>query len=147
MTPAEQARQIDREEFAAECAAARQRALVYAHERRIQARQQVQQWIGVETARPTIRPQPRSGRTATLHSYNGEALTIEQWANRLGITTPTLFQRRRKLGSLALAIALGGSQKLRRKPGVVSDLPAFQGTGAGSTAQENPNITFSGIEA
>ncbi len=33
------------------------------------------------------------------------------------------------------------------RPGVVSNLPALTGTGAWSTAQETPNITFSGIDA
>ena len=31
----------------------------------------------------------------------------------------------------------------QRKPGVVSNLPAFEGTGGGSTLQESTNITFS----
>lgn len=33
------------------------------------------------------------------------------------------------------------------RPGVVANLPDNSGTGAGSTAQETPNITFSGNEA
>ncbi|MBF2716885.1 hypothetical protein [Agrobacterium vitis] len=31
----------------------------------------------------------------------------------------------------------------QRRAGAISNLPAFSGTGAGSTAQETPNITFS----
>ncbi|MCZ7907749.1 hypothetical protein O9X94_00385 [Agrobacterium leguminum] len=34
-----------------------------------------------------------------------------------------------------------------RTPGVVSNLSAFEGTGAGSNSQETPNLTFSGNDA
>lgn len=129
MTPAERARQIDKEEFAAECAAIRQRAYAYVEERRQQTPQQ--------PLASTRRTESDSGRTSTLHTYNGESLTVVQWAERLGVTSITLYVRRRKLGSMQAAIALGGAQRRGRKPappGVVSDFSGPLGTGGGRHA-------------
>ncbi|HWL30174.1 MAG TPA: hypothetical protein VNQ97_14835 [Burkholderiaceae bacterium] len=134
MTPAERARQIDKEEFAAECAAIRQRVLANAEENRRQEQQRLFTLIGKVEASPSM---------VGLYTFEGVTLTVAQWAKLLGVSLPTLYARRRKLGTMEAAIALGGAQRPGPKPGVVSNLQAFQGTGAGSTAQETPNITFS----
>lgn len=203
MTPAERARQIDREEFAAECAAVRQRAYAYVEHRRHEARAELATWLG----RPApagvfkVEMQPTRRRhvvaaleryrelSAKRHTVGGLTMTKRQWADYLGITYSALNTRISRLGSLEVAIqqrslrrsgvSVAGMTKsvtewadflgiarsvlyhriktepaetliaayLADPPGVVSNLPDNSGTGAGSTAQETPNLTFSGIEA
>jgi hypothetical protein len=194
VTPAERARQIDKEEFAAECAAVRKRALAYAKHCRKAERQRIKALSsGVEPA-PVSFAAMKIGREPVKHCVNGEYRTFDGWAKHLGVTTGALLARRRKLGSLDAAIAMGvgsqrgrlpksiefngetrtfkqwaehlgikedtlrqrmhygrtvyeaialGSHKGCGKPGVVSNLPASERTGGGSTAQESPEITFS----
>lgn len=141
MTPAERARQIDKEEFEAECTAIRQRAFAYAEQCRAEARSQAREWI---TGKPAVVVSfSRSGRPEHAHTVNGAVRTLKQWAKHLGISKVTLLRRRRELGSLEAAIAMGGPQRRRHAPGVVSNFAPSKGTGAGSTAQETPNLTFS----
>ena len=140
MTPAEQSRQIDREEFEAESMAARQRAIAHAKACRKLEKQKVRAWMKADEP---VEPTFVLGCKPTFHCVNGEYRTFEQWANYLGIKKKALLTRRHKLGSLEAAIAMGGPQRPGKRPGVSSDFAPSKGTGAGSTAQETPKITFS----
>ncbi|MBB3568740.1 hypothetical protein [Rhizobium sp. BK491] len=161
MTPAERARQIDRQEFEAECVAIRQRA--YAMLMRKPARDpRVDQWIkrGMEPAVASFKPQmtasnrtvsPNFRRPATMHEAFGREQSLDQWAQEYGIRRGTL-RTRLKLGwTLEAALRKPPGQTGRRvhlpRPGVPSDFAPSRETGAWGTAQETPNITFSGIEA
>ncbi|SOC92563.1 hypothetical protein SAMN05216358_2719 [Rhizobium sp. AN5] len=147
MTPAERARQIDKDEFDAECAAIRQRAYsLLGIQTQREAR--VERWVNREEPkavykpfiikRQAVRERPRGPQ---IHTVHGVSLTSRQWAERLGISTNAMAQRVHRHGSVIAAILkhidLNG-------PGVVSDFERSKGTGAGSTLQETPNITFSG---
>jgi hypothetical protein len=86
----------------------------------------------------------RSFRKDTnLHTIDGEAKTLRQWADVAGITYDVLIARMRKGRSLAEALAMPNGRWSR---GAGSNLKAFEGTGAGSTAQETPDIDFSGLD-
>lgn len=78
------------------------------------------------------------------HEHDGHALTVGEWARRTGLKEHTIRRRLRDGWSIEQAIGYPPMPPNgRRTPGVVSNLPAIEGTGAGSTAQEIPEITFS----
>lgn len=81
----------------------------------------------------TLKPRAR----AKTHTVNGITKTLDQWADHLGITYGALIGRMRNGRTLAEAIAMTAGR------GVVSNLKAFEGTGAGSAAQDRPEIDFS----
>jgi hypothetical protein len=121
MTPAE-ARQIDQEEFAAECAAIRQRAYAYVEQCRHEARSQIASWLGRELPKLSFRnypndlpKQPRKKRIFNPPTYtvNGITLSMTQWAERLGINRNTLQQRVHRLGSFEAAVSLGSGDQRR----------------------------------
>lgn len=149
MSPAERARRTDKQEFDAECKAARQRALAYAERCRDLERQRVQVWMGVKDTVIHKTSQLHVSDRAHRHTVNGETKTLVQWANVLGITPNALLCRRRKLGSMEAAVAFRPTGRWAKNdtPGVASNFPPSEGTGAGSTVQETPNITFSGEDA
>jgi hypothetical protein len=152
MTPAERARQIDQEEFAAECKAVRERAIVYAQQKRDERRRDLLVTVYGEAGKsmplyPNVKDDtPKYGIT-----YAGLTLTRHEWAKRLGISAGTLKFRIGKHGAEA-AIAMGGKQRVGRPPkrandnapGVVSNFCPIEGTGAGRHLQESPEITFHG---
>lgn len=78
---------------------------------------------------------------AKTHTVNGITKTLEEWADHLGITYSALIGRMRNGRSLAEAIAMTAGRHADR--GVVSNLRASEGTGAGSAAQDRPEIDFS----
>lgn len=195
MTPTERARQIDQQEFAAECKAALDRALAYSKQCRDSERRKVNVYMG----RPEKAPERMSAKPTdpvqAKHNIDGASRTVEGWARHLGITRAALSWRCRKFGSLEAAVAMGAGRppgrqpfviefeaqrrtikewaelkgiepvtihnrlrsgwsiadaltlplgtKRGRPPGVTSNFAPSEGTGAGSTAQESPNITFS----
>lgn len=118
MTPAERARQIEKQEFEAECAAIRRRA----YERLgmpSPVDERVKQWLAkpYEPSKPP-RPLPFIGkqadnskpnwtprRPAKLRTVAGTSLTLRQWADYLGITLNALHQRIRRNGSLEAVVA------------------------------------------
>lgn len=188
MTPAERARLIEKQEFEAECKAARLRAQRYTAERRRQERQRVDVWIHGPSATVPFGPRPKKGRKpklytandqtktlsewsacsgvslatlqrriragltfdqivtmeprqrARLHTVNGVSKTLQQWADHIGISYDGLMQRLQR-HPLAEAVAIPARRS--KGAGVVSNFEAPAGTGAGSTAQESPEITFS----
>jgi hypothetical protein len=212
MTPAE-ARQIDQEEFAAECAAIRQRAYAYVERRRHEARCEIAHWLGREPPKLNVRPfkpqnlPPKTVRTrlghakraSPLFTLDGVSKKLTEWAAHLGLTTNALHVRANRLGGYEAAIRMGNRRHTRsitydgvtmtsdewashlgisanafharvrnhgaesaitigglqqegrragqsdgRTPGVVADLAAINGTGAGRHLQESPEITFHG---
>jgi hypothetical protein len=87
-----------------------------------------------------LSPKRLSGnRTRELHTVNGKSLTLQQWADHLGISYEALMGRMRNGRTLAEAIAMPSG----RHPGVVSDFQAAEGTGAHPSAQEIPNLEIS----
>lgn len=72
-------------------------------------------------------------------TVNGKSLTATDWADHLGIPRSTLYYRIKNEGNAEAIIA----DLIRNPPGVLTDFEAFRETGAGGTAQETPNITFS----
>lgn len=96
-----------------------------------------------------ITMQPRE-RTGTF-THNGETKLLAEWAQEVGMRPDTLSQRLRRGYSLAEALArpLGRSGRPKRNPtrqgtqGVIKNFGGVEGTGAGSTAQEIPDLSFS----
>lgn len=130
MTPAERARLIERQEFEADCAAARRRAYEHLNALASSNDNQVRQWLNKPyepgtfirsapptSARPKAESPPRSdsacpsgsrgtgGRPARKHTADGKTLTLQQWAGELGITARALYQRIQNHGSLEAVVA------------------------------------------
>lgn len=89
----------------------------------------------------------KSGKRASLlHTVDGMSKTYGEWADHLGISYDA-FLKRLKDGNrtVAEAVAMGGPKRTTpsHDGGVVPILASGLGTGAGSTAQEIPEITFS----
>lgn len=76
-----------------------------------------------------------------LHNLRGHRYTIAQLASLSGITADTLRHRLGVGWTIEQAVTVPTPAQRRR--GVVVNFPGFLGTGAGSTAQETPEITFS----
>lgn len=93
-------------------------------------------------------PQSRKpgGTPARTYTHDGKSLTIAEWSRATGLTKSTIGARLRKGWSVERTLTTPRDRR-GPKPGVVSNLTAFEGTGAGSTAQETSKITFSGNEA
>lgn len=194
MTPAERARQIDKQEFEAECRAARERALRYAANKRREEAQLIARWLGDDADIAVIKRGPVQRRPEKTITHDGKTLTVKQWASLLGITRHTIYQRicsgapiervlakgetrgkrallhtingqsktlrewaehagikydaliarMRKGRPLAEALAMTGGKGNRRQDrrGVVSNLNASLGTGAGGTSEASRNIAF-----
>lgn len=186
MTPAERARLIDRQEFEAECCAARQRAMRNAEACRQERDARIAAWLRSKTKEHkrvdqracrsaklythngvakslsewaeiagvsyhVLAQRIRSGmeferaitmkegaRAIKLHTINGVSKTLHQWADHAGITYNTLMARLNRGRTLAEALAIPAGRR-----GVSADFKGSKGTGAGSTAQETPEITFS----
>lgn len=83
--------------------------------------------------------------TVVLYTYRGQRWLLSELANISGVPLPTL--RKRFTEGWTMEQAIGTPTPKQRRAGVVSNLPAFEGTGAGSTAQEASNISFSESEA
>lgn len=79
----------------------------------------------------------RKTRPARRYSFNGQCLTVLEWAERTGVSIATINYRLRTGWSIEDALS---RPKLGTVPGVVSNLCRSSGTGAGSTAQEIPEI-------
>lgn len=148
MTPCERARQIDKEEFAAECAAVRQRVEAYMKDREYRKRCEIEQWlrrdvprtIPVRTpARKRSEPTPRKPKNNQKHEFNGISLSLRGWAEELSINVNALYQRIHKLGSLEAVLM----KHFDLQAGVVANVSKDLGTGGGSDARETAEISFS----
>ena len=153
MTP-EEAREIDRLEFEADCRAARERVHAAIAQRRSTERTRTLSWLGrvspAETFVPalSVRPKPTTvkvkpvdpkPRGPKLHSVGDLTMTRKEWAAHLGISINVLDQRLHRTGSMAEAVAIGGARPTGR-PGVGKNLPALEETGGWSHAQDIPQI-------
>lgn len=83
-----------------------------------------------------------SGRNRRI-AHAGRSLTIGQWAERSGMKYHTLANRLRFGWPIDKALTKPLRPHPKQDRGVVSNFPPVSGTGAGSTAQETPEITFS----
>lgn len=133
MTP-EQAREIDRREFEAECKAIRQRAYALIGK----AKPSIPT-TPIRPATPSFNAGP-VGPTAKLYFHDGKLMSLRDWAHHLGMPYQRLADRVRRNWPIELVLS---RQNLKGRRGVVSNFEASEGTGAGSTAQETPEITFS----
>lgn len=153
MTPAERAREIDRQEFEAESKAVLKRALAYSQRKRKEERARVM-GVAIEvTGDFNQTPPPSFGRKPKLYTYGTETRTAAEWALHLGLKLGTFTARMRKNG---LAGAINYQPPWQRKKqqaslksnrGASADLPASWETGGRGTAQETPNIGFQGNDA
>jgi hypothetical protein len=81
----------------------------------------------------------RPSRVASRYSYGGVSLTLDQWADRLGIPRATLVARIGKLGwSFERAITTPAKRR-----GVARKQAESQRTGAHPFAQESAKLEFS----
>lgn len=106
MTPQERARQIDQEEFAAESAAALQRALDCAAARRAEERAKFEKWLG-KAANPAKTTKRKGGATrrppitkvenpavAKTYLFRGGSYTVCEIARMSGMSKPAVYMRR-----------------------------------------------------
>lgn len=75
-----------------------------------------------------------------MHHFRGHRYRTGQLASLTGIAADTL-RHRLALGWTVEQAVMTPTPAQRRR-GVVVNFPGVSGTGAGSTAQETPNITF-----
>lgn len=76
-----------------------------------------------------------------FHEFRGCFYTKRQLAQLSGVPFDTL--RARLWNGWTIEQAVATPTPAQRRRGVVSNFDVFAGTGAGSTAQETPEITFS----
>lgn len=83
---------------------------------------------------------------SALYTYNGTRWLMHELVELSGVPRPTLHAR--IMAGWTIEQAIGTPTPKQRRAGVVSNLPAFEGTGGGSLPQaKNPEYNFSGIEA
>lgn len=142
MTPAELARQIDRDEFEAESQRIRQRAhaLTAASQARHEAKLKawhdrevpVSSFNRYQANRKKVKPErtepKRPTRIGAPHKIDGVTRTRSEWARHLGITLNAFNQRVYRLGTVKAAVEFVTS-KPARDQGVASDFEAFEETG------------------
>ena len=96
--------------------------------------------------RPIRCPQAAPGKRQR-YELEGQSHTLTQWSKITGIQRKTLKYRLEHGWSFETAIQtpvrVRDDAANSNTPGVVSNFPAFEGTGAGCTSQETPEITFS----
>lgn len=79
--------------------------------------------------------------SVSLHSFRGTRYTTRELAQMSGIAPDTL--RHRLALGWTVEQAMTVPTPAQRRRGGVSNFDVFSGTGAGTTAQEMPEITFS----
>lgn len=84
----------------------------------------------------------KPGRKPNLYEYKGARYSMDELVQASGVPYATLCKRIHFRGwTLEQALSIPTPKQRRR--GVVQNFGPFEGTGAGSTAQEIPEITFS----
>lgn len=84
-------------------------------------------------------------QSSPIIKHDGKAMTVAEWAKYLGLKHNTLHVRLMRGVPVSLALSprrLARQDQVKRRPGVVDDLSGSEGTGAGSSAQETPEIDF-----
>ncbi len=93
-------------------------------------------------------PKRRKRNPRVLYTLDGRTMNLSKWARHCDVNAATVRNRIAAGWPLDVALtARPNSTDARHGPGVVSNFQTSKGTGAGSTAQETPNITFSGEDA
>lgn len=95
-----------------------------------------------EAARQQKASQQSRGK-GRVYSFDGESKTLEQWSQQIGVAASTLRKRVAAGWPIERVLTSTDGRADRHRPGVVLNFPPLRGTGAGSTAQETPEITFS----
>lgn len=110
------------------------------------------------TPKPKREPKPKpktSRRTFVTLTYQGQTLKLAEWAKIVGVSLPTLCQRRKHGWTVEAMLTTpltthGGKATLLARrgltldaQGVPSNLPLSQETGGGTFAQEIVNLNFS----
>ncbi len=108
------------------------------------------------SARPRRKSGPKPRPDAQRFEHDGKNLTIAEWAALSGMRASAIRQRLNtgwhisraieKVDGRTTRIRISGKRPARRR-GAPFNFGRSKGTGAGSTAQESTNITFSGNEA
>lgn len=75
-----------------------------------------------------------------LIEHRGTRYTTSEVSRISGVSVATIRQRLNSGWTTTQAI--GTPTPKQRRAGVISNLPAFEGTGAGRSVQENPEIIF-----
>lgn len=98
----------------------------------------------------TAKPKPKLIKHADRQlTLKGETLTMQQWADRTGLTVAQIAARLRDHWTVerALTQPVGKRNRGWGATGVVSDFAGSEGTGGGRSAQDSPKISFSELEA
>ncbi|UJW85760.1 hypothetical protein [Devosia sp. SL43] len=141
MTP-EEAREIDRLEFEADCRAARQRAYALVAQRQVGRPKPV-------IVEPPVDDDDRiviRRSSAKLYSMDGKSLPLLEWAVMCGCTETALRYRMKHGMSFEQAVTtprLKSGVRWDQQPGVGLNLSPSQGTGGRSTTQATTEIEFS----
>ncbi|RUY31695.1 hypothetical protein EN978_07225 [Mesorhizobium sp. M7A.F.Ca.US.001.04.1.1] len=98
-------------------------------------------YYGYSVADAVEIPPLKRGRPSRSVTYAGRSLTIREWSEVTGVPDKTLATRLYHGWSIEQTLAT--PTPAQRRAGVVSNFETLRGTGAGSTAQEIPEITFS----
>lgn len=153
MTP-EEAREIDRLEFEADCRAARERAYAHLAQSRATYSSTVERLRKIKCSdrrRTPTSPDPDRvivvRDIAKRYTLDGKTLKLSEWAVMSGHSTHLLRMRMKAGMTFEQAVT---TPKLKRStpwkdqiaaaegPGVVQNLPTLPGTGGGSTTQDIP---------
>jgi len=76
----------------------------------------------------------------TLHEFRGVRYTTKELSEMSGVSTSAVYQRLINGWTVEQAVCIPSPDQIKR--GVVMNFPPAQGTGAGESAQEIPEITF-----
>ncbi|TGU87725.1 hypothetical protein EN794_050545 [Mesorhizobium sp. M00.F.Ca.ET.151.01.1.1] len=95
-----------------------------------------------EAARQHKASQQARGK-GRVYTFDGQSKTLEQWSQQIGVAASTLRKRVTAGWPIERVLTSTDGRADRHRPGVVSNFETLRGTGAGSTAQEIPEITFS----
>lgn len=92
MTP-EQAREIDRLEFEADCRRAREQAHAHVAMKRAEDRRKVASWLGRQPPALKFNTPITPPNGPKLYEFEGKALPLSEWAKISGHALPTLRYR------------------------------------------------------
>lgn len=135
MTPAERARQIDREEFEAECAAIRKRALAKLSGKPTRD-PRVEKWLKRPEQEET-KSSWGSGAKARAKKYTafGEQRTLREWGLEKGIHHRTIRGRLEAGWTLEDALTVPPSPG-NKPPGYIQTSKSTKGTGGGRDVRD-----------
>lgn len=77
----------------------------------------------------------------SIYEFRGTRYLLRELSDLSGIAANVIYARLKEGWTVEQAVCIPSVQQ--RRAGVVFNFAPFEGTGAGSTAQEIPEITFS----